>query len=41
MFEFAKEMFFYENALRNKCLREKALIKLIKSPAIMAEYLKE
>ena len=36
MFDFAKEKSFHERALGNKSIRHKTLIKLLKSPAILA-----
>ena len=41
MFEFAKGMYFDEKALSNKSTRDKSLIRLLKSPAIMAGFLKK
>ena len=36
MYDFAKEMHFGQNAVGNKSIRDRKLIKLLKSPAIMA-----
>ena len=36
MYDFAKEMHFDTKALGNKSTRDRTLIKLLKSPAIMA-----
>ena len=41
MYEFAKEMYFDEKSLSNKSTRNRSIIKLPKSPAIMAGSLKE
>ena len=41
MYEFGKEMYFDEKALGNKSVRDKSLIRLLQSPAIMAGSLKE
>ena len=41
LYEFAKRMLFDEKALGNKSTRDKTLIKLLKSPPIMAGSLKE
>ena len=35
MFEFAKEVYFDEKGLGNKVTRDKTLIRLLKSPAVM------
>ena len=40
-YEFAKEMCFDEKALGNRSTGDKSLIRLLKSPAIMAGSLKE
>ena len=41
LFEFAKEMYFEEKALRNKNNRERSFIRLLKSHAILAEFLED
>ena len=41
LYEIAKEMFFDEKALGNKRTSEKSLIRLFKSPAIVAGSLKK
>ena len=41
MFEFAKELYFYERALGDKRVRDESLIRLLQSPAIMGGSLKE
>ena len=41
MYDFAKEMYFDDKTLGNKNGRDKSLIRLLKSPTIMAGSLKE
>ena len=41
LFEFAKEMYFQEKASRNKNNRERSFIRLLKSHAILAEFLED